>query len=170
MRQLTLFETQQFRDCFCPRLMNVKAITIHQPMATFLAIGLKKIETRTWEPTFRGTLIIHASGQKWKPEELHEIIDFLPLPYVEREYLMYEVRYPTGCIVATSTLEDCVWMDSDYINGQSSLERKLGYWREGNCAWILKDVLPTKEIACTGRQKLWNVPARCLEQLNLTAA
>jgi activating signal cointegrator 1 len=56
-----------------PRVTNIRAITIHQPYATLLALGLKQYETRTWPTSHRGLLLIHASArQGWTNEALCE--------------------------------------------------------------------------------------------------
>jgi hypothetical protein len=39
----------------------VKALTLTQPWATLVAIGAKKIETRSWSTDYRGPLLIHAA-------------------------------------------------------------------------------------------------------------
>ena len=39
----------------------MKAITIWQPYAQAIALGLKKFETRSWPTKYRGKLAIHAS-------------------------------------------------------------------------------------------------------------
>jgi hypothetical protein len=52
----------------------MKAITVRQPYATLLCMGLKTIETRTSTTNYRGPLLIHAS------KSCPEIIpDFPPL-------------------------------------------------------------------------------------------
>lgn len=39
----------------------MKALTLTQPWATLVAIGAKKIETRSWNTNYRGRLAIHAA-------------------------------------------------------------------------------------------------------------
>lgn len=39
----------------------MKAITIWQPYAQAIVLGLKKFETRSWPTKYRGKLAIHAS-------------------------------------------------------------------------------------------------------------
>jgi hypothetical protein len=39
----------------------MKAITLTQPWATLVALGAKKIETRSWSTSYRGPLAIHAA-------------------------------------------------------------------------------------------------------------
>lgn len=40
----------------------MKALTLTQPWATLVAIGAKKIETRSWSTNYRGPLAIHAAA------------------------------------------------------------------------------------------------------------
>lgn len=39
---------------------TIKAITLHQPWATLIALGAKQYETRSWPTGYRGLLVIHA--------------------------------------------------------------------------------------------------------------
>lgn len=40
--------------------MIYKALTLHQPWASLIALGVKTIETRSWSTKYRGPLAIHA--------------------------------------------------------------------------------------------------------------
>ncbi len=42
----------------------MKAISILQPWASLVALGHKKIETRSWNTKYRGELLIHASKKQ----------------------------------------------------------------------------------------------------------
>lgn len=42
----------------------MKCLTLHQPWASLMAAGLKRVETRSWPLHYRGPLLIHA-GKKW---------------------------------------------------------------------------------------------------------
>jgi hypothetical protein len=42
----------------------MKTISLLQPWATLVAIGAKRIETRSWATSYRGPLAIHASASK----------------------------------------------------------------------------------------------------------
>ncbi len=44
----------------------MKALTLTQPWASLVAVGAKRIETRSWETNYRGTIAIHAA-KGWKP-------------------------------------------------------------------------------------------------------
>ncbi len=38
----------------------MRALTLHQPWASLIALGVKTIETRSWSTSYRGPLAIHA--------------------------------------------------------------------------------------------------------------
>jgi len=38
--------------------MKIKAISLHQPLASMIAMGSKTIETRTWPTDYRGDMLI----------------------------------------------------------------------------------------------------------------
>lgn len=40
---------------------SIKAISLHQPWASLVAMGIKGVETRSWTTRYRGPLAIHAS-------------------------------------------------------------------------------------------------------------
>lgn len=41
-----------------------KALTLHQPWASLVALGVKTIETRSWPTRYRGRLLIHAGAKR----------------------------------------------------------------------------------------------------------
>ena len=48
---------------FAPEVQEtcLAALSMHQPWASGVALGLKAVETRSWATSYRGTLIIQAS-------------------------------------------------------------------------------------------------------------
>jgi hypothetical protein len=44
----------------------MKAISLIQPYATLIMLGLKTNETRSWDTKYDGPLVIHASAGKPK--------------------------------------------------------------------------------------------------------
>jgi activating signal cointegrator 1 len=39
----------------------MKAISIHQPWASLITFGAKRLEARSWHTPYRGPILIHAS-------------------------------------------------------------------------------------------------------------
>jgi len=132
----------------------MKAITLHQPWATLIALKEKGIETRTWKTDYRGPLAIHA-GKKIDTEAcaIPEVRNSL------QKHGFVPEELPTGCIVATTSLYDCVQM----VNGTDipgyripSKEYSFGHFATGRYAWILVYTKKLdKPIPARGRQGLW---------------
>ncbi len=82
----------------------MKAISIRQPWAWLIAEGLKTIETRTWETSYRGELIIAASKTK---------MTRIMTESLNREFprLEYNIEYGKG--IAIARLVDCRPMTLD---------------------------------------------------------
>ena len=57
----------------------MRAITIHQPYAQYIADHIKQYETRSWSTDYRGLVAIH-SGKKWD-RELRETAEELSQHY-----------------------------------------------------------------------------------------
>lgn len=49
----------------------MKALTVTEPWATLIAIGAKRIETRSWPTEYRGPVAIHSRARGPIPEGLH---------------------------------------------------------------------------------------------------
>lgn len=46
----------------------MKVLSLTEPYATLIKMGMKTIETRSWKTNYRGELYIHASSTKMKKE------------------------------------------------------------------------------------------------------
>jgi hypothetical protein len=57
----------------------VKTLSIRQPFASLICRGIKTIENRSWDTSYRGKLLIHASGKPlaWPA------FDYLPREFVK---------------------------------------------------------------------------------------
>lgn len=52
----------------------MKALTIRQPWASLIALGVKHIETRSWSTRYRGPLVIHAGkAVDWPRSHVPEV-------------------------------------------------------------------------------------------------
>lgn len=95
----------------------MKALSLTQPWASLVALGEKRIETRSWGTEYRGRLAIHATRGSPAGLRLGERFDVGPFE-VERAdngaglllrgpRLNWPYRLPQGAIVATCELVDC---------------------------------------------------------------
>lgn len=98
----------------------MKAITIWQPWATLLPLGIKLYETRSWATSYRGPIAIHAAalklpqvlkrcfpGEDDKRMFLDAIAKGLKGVHTEREIMDFLSGFPTGSVVATARLIGC---------------------------------------------------------------
>jgi len=126
----------------------VKALTLWQPWASYIAAGMKRYETRSWETRYRGPLAIHAAARKPTAGE-RELLEKYPL-------LGPLLPLPFGAIVATCELVDCILMHDANIAAVNRREFDLGDWYPGRYAWSLVNVVPLKvPFPIKGGQGLW---------------
>lgn len=114
----------------------MKALTICQPYAHMIAIGVKRIENRTWWTGYRGPLAIHAG----KSRKMIVAGDLERWP---------EMSF--GAIVAVARLVSCIGIECVSLAGMPHAE---GPW-----CWMLEAMRRLERaMPCTGHLGLWNVP------------
>lgn len=129
----------------------MKAISLWQPWASYVAAGMKRYETRSWPTSYRGPLAIHAAKRTMTEGE-RELLAEWSLPPDPAFTL------PFGAIVATCELVECVRMDATNIAKCDARESALGDWYPGRWAWCLVNVVPLAEPMPTrGAQGLWEI-------------
>ncbi len=145
------------------------ALTLTQPWATLVAIGAKKIETRSWQTCYRGPLAIHAAkglGPVGGTKGLRDLCGREPFCTVltawANEYskgyssladMVKRPLFPLGAIIATCRLTVVAPTQNVKVSDQ---ERAFGDYTSGRFAWVLEDVqmLPTP-IPARGALGLW---------------
>lgn len=133
----------------------MKVLSIRQPWADLIVLGLKKAEFRSWKSLYRGPVVIHASKQVEKDARLH-FLRLLDKPwewYVEKdvkERLGGYLTYPrTGVALGMAKLVEIARSEYFY--------KELGFSEE-SFAWIFEDVRPLKtEVPLKGRLGLFSI-------------
>lgn len=120
--------------------MRIRAISLWEPYASAIALGLKQHETRSWETSHRGLLAIHASVRP---------LDRGGLMLTNRLNI---TRLHYGEVVAVVNLTDCIPMPAA---AASSEDFDLGDWSPGRFAWKLDDLNVIEPVALKGHQGLW---------------
>lgn len=135
----------------------MKAITLTQPWATFVAHGIKTIETRSWSTAYRGWLAIHAA--KGFPEWAKNLCVEKPFDFFLKR-LGYTVEtLPTGCVLAKANLIDCIRFTVGYE--PPGHESEFGDFTIGRYGFIFAAIKRfEKPIPATGALNLWdwNIP------------
>lgn len=125
----------------------MKTLSLIQPWATLVALGAKRIETRSFRVSYRGELAIHAS--KGFPPKARGFAE------TERALGRLPGRLPFGAIVAVARLVD-VRPTQEVAPEISALERLYGDYGFGRYAWILEDVEMLPEpVPAKGSLGLW---------------
>jgi len=130
----------------------MKAISLWQPWASLMALGLKRNETRHWKTSYRGPLIIHAAKKAigWPSLTIQSLFD--------EDIIFQPTDLPRGCLLCRVDLYDCRRIGVQHIPfGQ--IEMELGDYSIGRYVWLTKDVkVFDKPIPYRGRQGFFNVP------------
>lgn len=150
----------------------MKALTLTQPWATLVAIGAKRVETRSWQTSYRGPLAIHAAkgvGSVGGKRGLDDLCTSDPFFGV-----LIDAGYrdgkplPLGAIVATCELVDCV--PTTYVKSVKVVQRghdrpawlwtveekAFGDYADGRWAWLLANIKMLPEpIPAKGALSLW---------------
>ena len=131
----------------------MKAISLLQPWASLVVMGIKKIETRNWGTKHRGTILIHASQGKAgsiftaEPSFKRYIPDFKKLPF--------------GAIIGEATITNVyrineLEMNDELINRLTMEEKAFGDYSEGRYAWMLEDAVEfSTPIPARGTLSIW---------------
>jgi hypothetical protein len=141
----------------------MKAVSLHQPYASFIAWGIKTHETRSWYAPFslrKGEpLIIHAAERKLGDEERQ----LCALPSIAAEFAKRGItpdQLPLGALVCVTEYVRPKTTDTFRSSG---LDHLLGNYQPGRWAWELNLVRPLDPIRYTGQQGIFNVPDGILQ-------
>ena len=132
-------------------------LSLLQPWATLIVMGIKTIETRRWQTAHRGPMLIHASQRRAgaliaaEPPIAKYTPDFTKLPF--------------GCIIGQVTLTDVVLVESlpytkTEIARQTLELNAFGDETYNRYAWLLEDAVAfTQPIPARGHLHLWEYSA-----------
>ena len=169
----------------------MKALSLTQPWATLIAIGAKKIETRSWRTPYRGQIAIHASKgfPAWAKDDCMSLVFARALwPDLQHDsvHLLTAAEYfthvrkmraranelPLGSIIAVANLRDCIATRNGgaffppEMPHHSSPEYAFGDYSPNRYMWLLENVTALAvPIPCRGALSLWEVPENVERQI-----
>ncbi len=166
----------------------MKAISLTQPWATLVAIGAKRIETRSWRTPYRGCIAIHAARNF--PPRARDLCYEEPFCSVLRQGQEGSIvaRMPLGSIVAVCDLVGCAEItlapviyeeatlglppeSGSYCVPPEDPEHAFGDYSPGRHAWFLAHVRQLAvPVPCRGALSLWEVPGDVEAQVNAQLA
>jgi hypothetical protein len=128
----------------------LRAISLWQPWASAVALGLKRIETRHWPTSYRGPLLIHAA-KRWTVDER----EFHAL---EHEAGRLPAALPLGALIAVVDLVDCR-RSEDLASAISDDELAWGNYGPRRFGWLFEGVQQFPQpVTYRGRQSFFDVP------------
>lgn len=159
----------------------MKAITLHQPYASLIAIGEKPYETRSWAPPSRllGQRIAIHAGAKPIPRDMEDdTADEITEAFGRCGWPHW---LPRGAVVCTAVLRAAFRLgplaEGTGVPAASILERRLapglrlppcftvrldpfGDYHEERWAWLLQDIQPLEPpVPAKGAQGFWDWPS-----------
>ncbi|PLR83466.1 2-oxoglutarate dehydrogenase E1 [Bacillus canaveralius] len=138
----------------------MKVLSIMQPWAMLIVLGVKQFETRSWSTKHRGQLAIHSSKKIDKFACRQE-----PICSLLAKHGYTAKNLPIGVILATSHLSDCIKVildtgasarldDGRLVTG---IEYYFGNFSEGRLAWEIQHIKKLdKYVPAKGQLGLWN--------------
>ncbi len=130
-----------------------KVLSLLQPWASLVVMGLKTIETRSWTTAYRGPLLIHASKGAGG-----EAVAGLPLI---QKHIPDFGALPFGAIIGEALLTDVLRIGEaalppDLLPRLTLEERAFGDYGPGRWAWMLDEAAEWQEpMPARGYPGLW---------------
>jgi hypothetical protein len=163
---------------------EIKALSLHQYLASLVSINAKQIETRSFRIKYRGRLAIQAAKtlpkyfDKNGKVELREHYRTSPVTrrLLEKHFGIRRFdelcMLPRGGIVCVVTVVECIQIGTKNFAHPDSIMpkvvrpyltngwREFGIYGEGRYLWLLKDIQRLNEVVpCTGYQGMWTLDA-----------
>lgn len=151
----------------------MKALTVTEPWATLIAIGAKRIETRSWPTDYRGPVAIHASKKITSAEVdlatdpndpiakalmRHGVQIFWQPGVIGHTYQAFSAT--RGCVIATGRLTGCIAFTQESVGKICAVygahELDFGNLTVGRFGFVLSDITPLPNpIPARGSLGFW---------------
>lgn len=142
----------------------LRGLTLHRPWSSLIALGIKKVENRTWPPpqslvgqwvAIHSGLTYDDEGERWARQQLNDL---------EREDFLLTPERPQH-IVALALLEQVVDIERPATLARLSPDQRR--WKNGErFGWVFCQVLRlAAPVPCGGNRRLWQVPRHLEDQV-----
>lgn len=129
-------------------------LSLHQPWASLLVRGVKRVEGRTWYTSHRGRLWIAATAKRPSPQEISEL---------EATYRMllgkdveFPSDYPSGCLLGCVDVTDC-------LSQEQFQEQYPDLSQESSSPFVFICTNPQEMVLkfpIKGKHKIWKLDAK----------
>lgn len=152
----------------------MKALSLHQPWASLMAIGAKVNETRPRPLDYQGDIAICATRLRWFRNFPEYAIDALRWLWFHKDSFpgyhanirdLY-LSLPFGKVVAIVTKTGCIQVTDEWKPKLSLQEEQLGDYRPGRFYYPTTNLRPLKNpVSVLGRQSLFELPPIVLAEV-----
>mmetsp|Transcript_72006 Transcript_72006/g.114726 ORF Transcript_72006/g.114726 Transcript_72006/m.114726 type:complete len:221 (+) Transcript_72006:1495-2157(+) len=143
---------------FNDRMDEGVCLSMHQPWASLLVLGIKQVEGRSWNTQYRGRLWIASARREPTPFEIEEVEQQYCRVYgLPRDRIPFPREYPTTALLGCVDMVDC-------LGNEEYQEQfiKTGLSTENNAsAYCFMCENPRRLILpgqISGEHKLWKMP------------
>lgn len=138
-------------------------LSLHQPWASLLVHGFKRLEGRSWDTSYRGRLWIHAASKEPEPVAITELANYYASTVYENDHPALPEFWPVSAILGCVDLLDCVKKSSDeqfpsFINPKEDNDSEYRFV----CKAPRVLAIP---VPMSGQHKLWKIPKPKLQVL-----
>jgi hypothetical protein len=141
----------------------MKALTLHQPWADLIALGMKRCESRSWATNHRGYLVICSA--KAQPRYAREFQESRAMQICLAGHTVQDF----GKAICLVMLEDCREVRTAADVPEGKLERQVGNYELhcGRYRWDLRLIHRfDPPFPVHGGQRLWNLSTIERDELN----
>lgn len=148
-------------------LYEARAITLWQPWASLVALGLKAVETRGRPTSWRGPLVIHAA-RRWDRDQVEiwvelgiRLADLVGAD--DPRVVEFRAAEPPRNAALAVTRVVATHFAAAFARSLPEREVILGDYSSDRRAWVLGEVYRLRHrVPCRGAQGLWMLPRRVL--------
>ncbi len=131
-------------ELFARPVRGLRCLSLWQPWASFVMLGHKMNETRSWPTNYRGGLAIQAAKNRSGLAGADSILEEAGL-YRTDWTKKGETNWYFGSIICVVELVDCVPTEK-IRDGLSRQERAMGDYSDGRFAWLFKSIRRLKDV------------------------
>lgn len=129
----------------------MKAISLQQPWATLVVLGVKTFETRKWSTNHRGRILIHASKGKDQGSPIWQLPPF-------KKFIKNFDDLPFGAIIGECSISYTVETEAIRKKIHGTDEYAFGDYSTGRSAWKLTNPIQYKHpILWRGELSIFDV-------------
>jgi len=144
---------------------KIRAISLHQPWAGAIALGIKTLETRPWATQVRGDLLICSTKKKVSELELPANYELIYKNCSKEDKDILELQGHAICIVE---VVDCVGTNDPSFAKRTSKQTKndflWGNYNRDRYVWVTRNMRRVKPVPVRGAQGFYFVEKKLIKE------